>query len=66
MQITICSLNDYLIIILERDLTMGPKYEFTSETKTWNDLTLYRIRRLSDGELGEYVDCVQNAIDAIF
>ena len=39
---------------------MGPKYEFTGETKKWGDSTLHRIRRLSDGKLGGWIESEEN------
>ena len=39
---------------------MGPKYEFTGETKKWRDSTLHRIRRLSDGKLGGWIESEEN------
>lgn len=35
---------------------MGPKYEFTNETMTYNGAVLHRIRRLSDGKLGGWIE----------
>ena len=39
---------------------MGPKYEFTGETKLWGDSTLHRIRRLRDGKLGGWIESEDN------
>ena len=39
---------------------MGLKYEFTGETKKWEDSTLHRIRRLSDGKLGGWIESEEN------
>ena len=39
---------------------MGLKYEFTGETKKWGDSTLHRIRRLSDGKLGGWIESEEN------
>ena len=39
---------------------MGPKYEFTGETKKQYDYTLHRIRRLSDGKLGGWIESEEN------
>ena len=39
---------------------MGPKYEFTDETLNWNDCILHRIRRLSDGKLGGWIESEDN------
>lgn len=39
---------------------MGLKYEFTGETKKWEDSTLHRIRRLSDGKLGGWIEKEEN------
>lgn len=44
---------------------MGPKYEFTGETKKWEDSTLHRIRRLSDGNNNKYVEELQNLLKTI-
>lgn len=45
---------------LKGDLIMGPKYEFTGETKLWGDSTLHRIRRLRDGKLGGWIESEDN------
>lgn len=39
---------------------MGPKYEFTDETKTWNGRLLHQIRRLSDRKLGGWIEKEEN------
>ena len=39
---------------------MGPKYEFTGETYNLNGHILHRIRRLSDGELGGWIEKEEN------
>ena len=39
---------------------MGPKYEFTGETKKHYDHTLHRIRRLSDGKIGGWIESEDN------
>ncbi len=39
---------------------MRPKYEFTNETKIVNGHVLHRIRRLSDGELGGFIEKEDN------
>ncbi len=36
------------------------KYEFTDETKTVNGIKLHRIRRLSDGKLGGFIQSEHN------
>jgi len=41
-------------------MTTTKKYEFTGETKTWGLTTLHRIRRLSDGMLGGWVESEGN------
>lgn len=35
---------------------MGQKYEFTGEIKKWNEHTLHRIKRISDGKIGGWVE----------
>lgn len=50
----------YFIIYKKEDFIMGPKYEFTGETKKWGDSTLHRIRRLSDGKLGGWIESEEN------
>lgn len=44
---------------------MEPKYEFAGETKKRGDSTLYRIRRLSDGNNNKYVEELQNLLKTI-
>lgn len=39
---------------------MGPKYEFTGETKHWSGRLLHRIRRIEDGELGGWIESEKN------
>ena len=39
---------------------MGPKYEFTSETKNYDGHILHRIRRLSDDQLGGWIESEDN------
>ena len=39
---------------------MGPKYEFTGETKHWSGCLLHRIRRIEDGELGGWIESEKN------
>ena len=39
---------------------MGPKYEFTGETKKHYDYTLHRIRRLSDDRIGGWIESEEN------
>jgi len=39
---------------------MTPKYEFTGETKKFNGITLRRIRRLSDGLVGGWIESEAN------
>ena len=39
---------------------MGPKYEFTGETKNESGTILHRIRRLSDGKLGGWIEKEEN------
>ena len=39
---------------------MGPKYEFTGETKHWSGRILRRIRRIEDGELGGWIESEKN------
>jgi len=39
---------------------MGPRYEFTDETKTVDGHVLHRIRRLSDGKLGGFIEKEEN------
>lgn len=39
---------------------MGPKYEFTDERKTVNDHILHRIKRISDGQLGGFIEKEEN------
>ena len=39
---------------------MGPKYEFTGETKKYYQNTLHRIRRLSDGRIGGWIESEKN------
>ena len=39
---------------------MGPKYEFTDETTTWHGHLLHRIKRLSDGQLGGWIEKESN------
>lgn len=34
------------------------KYEFTGETKNFNGVTVIRIRRISDGQIGGWIECV--------
>ena len=36
------------------------KYEFTGETKDWEDRTLRRIRRISDGTIGGWIQSEHN------
>ena len=50
----------YFIIYKKENFIMGPKYEFTGETKKWGDSTLHRIRRLSDGKLGGWIESEEN------
>ena len=39
---------------------MSKVYEFTGETKTVESITLRRIRRLSDGEIGGWIEGEDN------
>ena len=39
---------------------MGPKYIFTGETKNYEGHLLHRIRRLSDGALGGWIQKEEN------
>ena len=39
---------------------MGPKYEFTDETMNYEGTLLHRIRRLSDGKLGGWIEKEKN------
>lgn len=39
---------------------MGPKYEFTDETMEHDGYLLHRIRRLSDGKLGGWIESEDN------
>ncbi len=39
---------------------MGPKYEFTGETKNYNGHLLHRIRRIEDGKLGGWIEKEEN------
>lgn len=39
---------------------MSKKYEFTGETKQFNCITLQRIRRLSDGLIGGWIESENN------
>lgn len=39
---------------------MGPKYEFTGETMNHDGHLLHRIRRLSDGKLGGWIESEEN------
>ena len=39
---------------------MGPKYEFTDETKNYDGHLLHRIRRLSDGKFGGWIESEKN------
>ena len=39
---------------------MGPKYEFNGDIMKWNGYTLRRIRRISDGKLGGWIESEEN------
>jgi carbonic anhydrase/acetyltransferase-like protein (isoleucine patch superfamily) len=39
---------------------MGPKYEFADETMNHSDYILHRIKRLSDGKLGGWIEKEEN------
>ena len=39
---------------------MGPKYEFSDETMNYDEHLLHRIRRLSDGKLGGWIEKEEN------
>ena len=39
---------------------MGPKYEFTDETMNHDGRILHRIRRLSDGKIGGWIESEEN------
>jgi hypothetical protein len=39
---------------------MGPKYEFTDEIMNYNGHILHRIKRLSDGEIGGWIEKEEN------
>ena len=39
---------------------MGPKYEFTEQTLNYDGHILHQIRRLSDGELGGWIESENN------
>lgn len=39
---------------------MGPKYEFTNKTMNYNGCILHRIKRISDGKLGGWIESEDN------